>query len=164
MSGSKIYSYSKKELQSIIDNSCGYSDALIKLGMNPKGGNPNTLKRIIAEYGLDTWQMDRNRSERFRQNAYETHKKRSIKAEDVISGKARYAQTARLLKKLINEGYKEHKCEICGITDWQGKPITMNLHHIDGNRENNNIKNLQVLCPNCHSQTDNFAGKKLRKS
>lgn len=164
MSGSKIYSYSKEELQAIIDASCGYSNALTRLGMNPKGGNPETLKRVIAEYGIDTSKMDANRSERYRQCAYGTHKKRSVKAADVISGKVRYVQTARLLKKLVKEGFKEYQCEICGITDWRGMPITMNLHHIDGNRENNNIKNLQVLCPNCHSQTDNFAGKKLRKS
>jgi len=164
MSGSKIYSYSREELQAIIDISCGYSNALRRMGMNPKGGNPETLKRIITEYEIDTSKMERNRSERYRQCAFETHKKRIVKVKDIISGNVRWTQTSRLLSKLVKEGYKERKCEICGITDWQGKPITMNLHHIDGNRENNSIENLQVLCPNCHSQTDNFAGKKLKKA
>ena len=63
--------------------------------------------------------------------------------------------------KLIEDGLREHKCEICGITEWLGKPTPLELHHIDGNRFNNELSNLQILCPNCHSQTPNYSGKKL---
>ena len=62
--------------------------------------------------------------------------------------------------KLIEDGIKEHKCENCGITKWFGEPCPLELHHIDGNRFNNNFINLQILCPNCHSQTPNYSGKK----
>lgn len=58
---------------------------------------------------------------------------------------------------------KEYKCEICGITEWNKKHISLVLHHKDGNHSNNDINNLQVLCPNCHSQTDTYAGKSSRK-
>lgn len=63
-----------------------------------------------------------------------------------------------LLQKLINAGRK-CECEICKITDWNGQSITFQVHHIDGNRTNNSESNLQILCPNCHSQTDNFCSK-----
>lgn len=52
--------------------------------------------------------------------------------------------------RLIEEGLKENKCEICGRSKWMGKPIPLELHHVDFNHFNNNIDNLQILCSNCH--------------
>ena len=60
-------------------------------------------------------------------------------------------------------GLKENRCEICGITEWQGKSIQCELHHINGNPTDNRIENLQILCPNCHSQTDNFRSRNRTK-
>ena len=74
----------------------------------------------------------------------ETHKKNTAKKH------------LHLKDKLYRDGLKKRQCEICGITDWQGKEITFHLHHINGNHNDNRIENLQILCPNCHSQTDNF--------
>jgi 5-methylcytosine-specific restriction endonuclease McrA len=51
------------------------------------------------------------------------------------------------------------KCEVCGISSWQQKSIVFQLHHIDGNSSNNSLKNIQLLCPNCHSQTSNYGTK-----
>lgn len=56
---------------------------------------------------------------------------------------------------------KEYKCELCGITCWNEKPIVLEVHHIDGDRTNNFINNLLLLCPNCHALTDNYGNKKL---
>jgi hypothetical protein len=55
---------------------------------------------------------------------------------------------------------QEGKCNHCGISEWMGRPITFELEHKDGNRENNNRGNLEALCPNCHSLTDTWRGKK----
>jgi len=65
--------------------------------------------------------------------------------------------------KLIEDGIREHKCEICEITEWLGEPTPLELHHIDGDRFNNELSNLQILCPNCHSQTPNHSGRKNKK-
>jgi len=51
-----------------------------------------------------------------------------------------------------------YNCEVCGISDWQGKNLVLQVDHIDGNAENNGKDNLRLICPNCHSQTDTFAG------
>ena len=67
-------------------------------------------------------------------------------------------------ERLFRDGIKEQKCERCGITTWMGEKITLQLHHIDGNKQNNNPENLQILCPNCHSQTDNFCGKNIKSN
>jgi Zn finger protein HypA/HybF involved in hydrogenase expression len=71
--------------------------------------------------------------------------------------------THKLKNKLIQDNIKYHKCECCGLTEWQGTKIPIELHHIDGNSLNNKLDNLQILCPNCHAQTDNHAGKKTKK-
>lgn len=63
-----------------------------------------------------------------------------------------------LKAKLIREGIKEPKCEICGLTEWNGKPIPLELHHIDCNHYNNEFSNLQILCPNCHAQQSGNSG------
>lgn len=65
----------------------------------------------------------------------------------------------RLRIKLIQDGFKEHKCEICNLKEWNNEKIPLELHHIDGNRYNNTYENLQVVCPNCHSLTENNSGK-----
>ena len=63
----------------------------------------------------------------------------------------------RQIKKYLVEKFN-NTCYTCGITEWNNKPIVLDLEHIDGNSENNNIENLCLLCPNCHSQTDTFKG------
>ena len=60
---------------------------------------------------------------------------------------------------LFKFGLKENKCEICGLTEWNNKPLVCQIHHINGNRTDNRLENLQMLCPNCHSQTENYQSK-----
>ena len=64
-----------------------------------------------------------------------------------------------LKKRLIKNGIKEHKCESCGLFEWNEKPIPIELNHINGINNDNRIENIQLLCPNCHAQTPNYRGK-----
>lgn len=52
--------------------------------------------------------------------------------------------------------------ETCGLEEWLGRPLSMALHHVNGEDADNRLENLQMLCPNCHSQTENFAGRNRR--
>ena len=63
--------------------------------------------------------------------------------------------------KLIRDGIKESKCEKCGLSEWLGFPIPLELHHLDGNHYNNNFNNLKILCPNCHALEPNNSGKNV---
>ena len=72
-------------------------------------------------------------------------------------------QTNKVRKKILQEGLKPYQCECCGLTEWQGQPIALELHHIDGDRHHNELSNYQLLCPNCHALTDTYRGKNSRK-
>jgi 5-methylcytosine-specific restriction endonuclease McrA len=61
----------------------------------------------------------------------------------------------------VNEGRMEYKCQCCGISEWLDKPISLQLDHINGINNDHRIENLRFLCPNCHSQTDTYAGKNI---
>jgi hypothetical protein len=65
--------------------------------------------------------------------------------------------------RLIAEGLKQNQCELCGLTEWLGESLSMALHHVNGDGKDNRLENLQLLCPNCHSQTDNFSGRGQRR-
>ena len=83
-----------------------------------------------------------------------------IPTNEILEGKHPYYQTLKLKNRLIKDGIKKNKCDICGITEWNGKYISIQLDHIDGNPHNHLLKNLRMTCPNCHSQTETYCGKK----
>lgn len=78
---------------------------------------------------------------------------------DILLGKYPGYHTFKLKLRLLKEGLKEHKCEKCNLSEWQGDKIPLELHHIDGKKYNHLIENLQLLCPNCHALTDNYRSK-----
>jgi hypothetical protein len=69
-----------------------------------------------------------------------------------------------LKDRLLKAGLKENRCELCGITEWNGKPLSMELHHVNGDGKDNRLENLQLLCGNCHAQTDNWGGRAVKRN
>lgn len=89
-------------------------------------------------------------------------KTEQIELKEILTKDSSYNRT-KLKKRLVESGIKEYKCECCGISNWLGKPIVLQLHHLNGIHNDNRLSNLQLLCPNCHTQTGNFgtSGKGL---
>lgn len=142
----KKYDWSEEKVKQAIKESRSYSDTLRKLNIPLAGNNLSTLKRKIKEYGIDISHF-----------TYENTwvNKEKVPIEEYLTNK-RYITTCKLKKRLFEENIKENKCEICGTDSWMGKKIECQLHHKNGNRKDNSLENLQILCPNCHSQTDSF--------
>jgi DNA-binding CsgD family transcriptional regulator len=69
-----------------------------------------------------------------------------------------------LKRRLITEGLIAERCGSCGIREWRGRALALQLHHINGDRHDNRLENLALLCPNCHSQTDTWAGRNGRRA
>lgn len=78
-------------------------------------------------------------------------------SEFLITGKLTTSHTLKL--KLFESGLKERRCEVCKNTEWNNKPIPLELDHINGERTNNTLENLRILCPNCHAQTPTYKTK-----
>jgi hypothetical protein len=86
--------------------------------------------------------------------------RKKFKLEDILNGLHPQYGSLKLSKRLVKEGYKLYKCEKCNISDWNNSYIQLELDHIDGDSSNNELKNLELLCPNCHSQTPTFKNKR----
>ena len=66
------------------------------------------------------------------------------------------------LRKAVKTYLKfEYKCSICFISEWNGKPIVLEIDHINGINSDNRVENLRYVCPNCHSQTSTYKGKNI---
>ncbi len=86
--------------------------------------------------------------------------KRQKSAKRIEEGLVRSPET---LKPYLAELHG-NKCATCHISEWQGKPLSLHLDHIDGNSDNNFPSNLRLLCPNCHSQTETFSGRNKKNT
>ena len=97
------------------------------------------------------------------QGLYQTSLKiEAFKKGEYIGKELLYAKD-RWNRRLLTEEFGE-KCSSCDIEEWNGKPITLEVNHIDGQAYNNVLENLELLCPNCHSQTSTFRNLGARKS
>lgn len=136
----------KKQFIKICSESDSMAKACSKLGLHF-----NTFKKYALKFGC----YNPNQSGKGI-NKKHTSK---IKLKDILEGKHPSYQTYKLKNRLIKSGIKKNECEECGIKDWNGKPLMIELDHIDGDSNNHKLENLKMLCPNCHSQTDTFRSK-----
>lgn len=88
-----------------------------------------------------------------------------IPLNDILNGTTQYkGSSSQLKRRLVNNGLLEDRCEKCGVgKEWCGMSLTLQLDHINGDRTNNRLDNLRVLCPNCHSQTETFGGRNVKQ-
>lgn len=144
-----------------VKESYSYAEIMRKLGLQPAGGNYDKIKRTIKQLNLDTTHMT---GQGWNNGINYKHPKPPMPIEKILVENSSYVSSNSLRKRLLKEKIKEPKCECCGATEWLGKPIALELHHVNGIKDDLRIENLQILCPNCHAFTDNYRGKNQGKS
>ena len=147
--------FEKEKLEEVVKSSFSFAQVLKKIGLTPIGGNYRILQRKIKQFNLDISHF--TGQGHLKGKSHNWSKTQPLK--DILVENSTY-QTCKLKKRLIKENLITNKCSECGLQDtWNGKKIVLQLDHINGNNSDNRLENLRILCPNCHSQTDTYAGK-----
>ena len=158
-----IYNFTKEQLQKIANESNSLSEIMHKVGLAYKGGNHSTLKRILCENKIDLTILNANRESFLDKKRQETHFLLRLPDSEIFCENSKAARK-EVKARIIKNNLIEYKCRDCGnIGWWNNKLLTLQLEHINGIPNDNRLENLCFLCPSCHSQTDTYSGKKLRK-
>jgi hypothetical protein len=162
---SKVRALSVEELQNILQSCNSYSDVMRRLNLSVSGSSVKILKnRIEEEKDLDISHFENSRKERRKEIISNLHQSNKISLNKILVEDSTYTNTNSLNKRLLKEGILKEKCSKCNLgTEWNGQKITLHLDHINGNSNDNRISNLRILCPNCHSQTSTYAGRRKKK-
>ncbi len=154
---SPIWKMSVEQFALLIEQSTTYADVLRAFGLEPKGGNTATLKRRIVEDGIDAGHIASGAARRQRGFAS------SPSLESVLVEGSSYSRRS-LKRRVIGVGLLKEECSECGLgPEWNGKKLVLVLDHINGVSNDNRLKNLRLLCPNCNSQQPTFAARNRPK-
>ncbi len=146
--------YTIDDVRNAVINNKSIAGALRQLGLRPIGGNYRTINHIITDNQIDISHFTGkgwNVGLQFKPN-------NGISDRDIFIKDSPYKCSWRL-----RERYKKatgiNQCEKCGFETWQGHPIPLEIHHINGINTDNRFENLVLLCPNCHALTNNYRGR-----
>ena len=151
---SPIWKMSKEDFTKLIINSKSYTEVLKVFGLGIHGNNHNTIRRRCSE--------DHINLDHFMAFARLSRIKKPRSLVEVQVKNSTYSRS-NLKTRLLREGLLENKCSICGLNNkWNGKSISLILDHENGIPNDHRMENLRMVCPNCNSQLDTFAGKHKR--
>lgn len=148
------------EFRMAVASSTTVREVLQRLSVAARGGNYKTFHRHVQRLGLDT--------SHFVGSAHLAGKARANLAsrrplDTILVEHGSYENTNRLAERLLREGVLERRCAGCHRTEWQGRPIPLELDHVNGVRRDLRRENLRLLCPNCHALTPTYRGKNITR-
>ena len=155
----KIYECTDEQFVELIKNSTNISEVLFKLGYSVKGNSWgfSLIRKRMSELGISTKDF-KGKSALITTNA-----DREIDPNKLLSKNCKHQRTV-LRRYIIKENLIPYKCAICGVTEWNGKTLSLELDHINGVNNDNRLENLRFLCPNCHSQTTTYGSRNQQKN
>ncbi|GHC44382.1 HNH endonuclease signature motif containing protein [Streptomyces flavofungini] len=170
--------YTQERLAEAAASSRTLSEALGKLGVDPKSSRRAYIRERMKKLGVDTSHFVRENGtrrikaygidtshfvEQARTEAMRDNRRRRSPSEILVIDAPRRVPSTRLKRAMTELGAAE-QCALCGIgPTWLGEPLTLEVDHIGGDWRNNRIENLRLLCPNCHSTTDTYRGRAKRR-
>jgi len=151
----KKRSWTDDQLKIAVKDSTNYRQVILKLGLKPAGGNYDQVKKYISELKLD--------AKHFNGKGWSKGKKGigkpRIALRDILK-RGTYFQSYKLKKRLFKAGVRYKWCEECG---WEKRTVDgylpLELDHINGDKYDNRLENLRILCPNCHSLKPTHRGR-----
>ena len=145
--------YTEELLREAVAHSSSIAGVLRYLELPQAGGTHAHISRTIERFEIDT-----SHFVRFRNGSHLKRKGADVLLVRIPFGSQR--TKPHMLRRALLELGREYRCALCGVDEtWQGLPLTLDIDHMDGDFHNNSACNLRFLCPNCHSQTPNFAGR-----
>lgn len=152
--GVKMADYTIDELKEAVQRAECVSDVCKNLNITICSFNYNRIRALCKKHSISLDHFDVKKTFR--------RKKKNWSYEDVFVENTPISRT-RLRPLCIKYGLYTGKCDECGISDmWNGKPLTIEIDHINGINDDNRIENLRWLCPNCHSQTETYRNRFTR--
>lgn len=142
--------YTIESLAPVVAVSRSFRDLTIRLGVKPHGGSIAWITRQVRELGLDTCHFTGRKW-------YVTGAVHRRKPADVLRNHTTWH--AHQLRNALRAVGVQESCGICGLTEWRGRALPLQVHHINGVRTDNRRVNLQFICPNCHAQTATYGFK-----
>lgn len=149
--------YTDEDFTNAVRSSESIRQVLRKIGLVEAGGNYHQAKLRIRNLHLDTSHFTGQAHLRGKSHSWS----KKIPLDEILIKDSRY--NGPIKKRLYQSGLLEEKCYVCGITEWNNKSLSLELEHKNGDRFDNRIENLTILCPNCHSQTEFFRGRNKKK-
>lgn len=143
--------FNEKEVNVAVKNSNSLRQTLHKLGIAVGGSNSKLLREFIIKFEI--------KIDHFK--FMHTRKVGEKSSDDEYFAKNTIRNGSHTKKRLILDHDFIEECGECDLgTEWNGKPISLQVDHIDGDHHNNEVNNLRFLCPNCHSQCETFGSKR----
>ena len=146
--------YTRVEATEAVRASRSWAEALRRLNYCQTGANSKTLKKRAAEWKLSTAHFDPHAAR------LESLRRTPLPLERVLVRGSSYSRSS-LKRRLFDAGLRERRCELCGQDEiWRGRRMGLILDHINGVRDDNRLKNLRIVCPNCAATLDTHCGRK----
>lgn len=145
--------------------SSAFSTAAKRAEINATVSKNAKEKNLVSKLHTPESRLKRDQTmiARYGTLVYVPDKTKSVKSRVARLNKRPFERLPLSKKRSILIAECNNTCSWCHNTEWLGKPINLELDHIDGNHSNNDRSNLRILCPNCHSFTDTYKGRNIKK-
>jgi hypothetical protein len=144
--------------QAVADN-ISIGGVLKQLGCGVSGTNYLRVHNMVRDLQLDTSHWLGAAYLRGKHHSWTP----AIPLSEILVERSTYTDRMRLKRRLVAAGLVPYACADCGISEWRGHILILQLDHVNGVGDDNRIENLRLLCPNCHSQTSTYCGRNARQ-